>query len=120
MFTICIHESLLDPSGTGDSLTPLHDAIIGTLKCMRPTDLVCYNIGNSSKIIDCDFQTEMIKWEKLPDRLNQDVTTRDTWKELIDVTNRPVLFDEVIKPDQIINDGQNFKMNLEQLASTIF
>lgn len=101
---------------TKDSLTPLHDAIIKSLKYLKPNDLVCFNIGNSSKILECDCQSQIIKWETLPERINHDPTSRESWGNIFPPADPGTI--NVPLPKLPPNQIKKFDKSI--LASTVF
>ena len=46
-----------------EALDSLHDALINSLSMMKDDDLVLFNIGNSSSVLQCDMQKNISQWD---------------------------------------------------------
>jgi hypothetical protein len=45
--------------GTTDTVKALQNALLDCIKKLRPTDYVCFNIGNAKEFLVCDKQLNM-------------------------------------------------------------
>lgn len=65
VMSVCLADNIVDQTNTVDSLAALQEAIHAFTRQLKPTDFICFNIGNSSRALLCDKQQYMENWQRV-------------------------------------------------------
>ena len=100
MFTICVSDDLLQFGS--EVIISLNDAIVSSLSNLKDTDQVCFNIGNSSQLLICDWQKNLAEWNKVSEQF-------ESLKRILNKRESIKIVNLIAEGDTFIEAGQGQK-----------